>query len=393
MSAKRDYYEVLGVSKNASDSEIKSAFRKLSMKYHPDRQAGKTDTEKKEAENKFKECAEAYETLSNKDKRAQYDQFGFNTSNGFGGQGPDDLAEFFRKHSGFGSSFGGGFDDFSFNPFGGRSNRNNDPNSPKNGQDVKINIDISFEESIYGGIREFDLTLQDPCDHCHGSGSDDGKTEKCQHCNGSGMITQRRGMMIMQSTCPHCHGSGVEIKTKCHVCHGSGHVDKPHHIKIELPMGIGTGTRLRVVGEGQHGTNGGQDGDVYVDVYVEDSDIFMRDGINLIIDEVISPITASIGGKHDTITPWGEVTLTIPPETKTGRMFRIKGNGVKTSNGEQCGDLFVRIIVGSLSHLNTEQKKILEHLASSITEDNIQNVKEFNKLKREYMSKNKGKMK
>ena len=393
MSQKRDYYEVLGVSKNASDSEIKSAFRKLSMKQHPDRQAGKTDTEKKEAENKFKECAEAYEVLSNKDKRAQYDQFGSNTSNGFGGQGPDDLADFFRRHSGFGSNFGGGFSDFDFGPFGGRNNRKADPNDPKDGQDVKININIPFEESIYGGIREFDISLQDPCDHCHGSGSDDGETENCHYCNGTGMITQRRGMMIMQSTCPHCHGSGTEIKNKCHICHGSGHIDKPHHIKIEIPMGIDTGTTLRVSGAGQHGTNGGRDGDVYVDIYVEDSDVFIRDGMNLIIDEVVSPITASIGGKHDTITPWGEVSLSIPPGTKTGKMLRIKRNGVRFSNGGQCGDLFVRIIVGSLTNLNNEQKKILEHLASSITEDNIQDIKEFNKLKKEYISRNKGKMK
>lgn len=274
MSQKRDYYEILGLSKNATDQEIKSSYRKLCRKFHPDMQAGKSDAEKKEAEDKFKEIAEAYEVLSNKDKRAQYDQFGFNTSNGFGGQGTDDLAEFFRRHPGFGSHFGGGFGDFGFDPFGGGNNRGNDPNAPKDGQDVKININIPFEESIYGGIREFDLTLQDPCDHCHGSGSDDGKTENCTHCNGTGMITQRRGMMIMQSTCPHCHGSGVKIKTKCHVCHGTGHVDKPHHIKIEVPMGVDNGTRLRVSGAGQHGTNGGHDGDVYVEIYVEDSDIF-----------------------------------------------------------------------------------------------------------------------
>lgn len=393
MSQNRDYYEVLGVSKNATNDELKRAFHKLSMLYHPDRQVGKSDSEKKEAEDKFKEIAEAYEVLSNKDKRAQYDQFGFNNTNRFGGQGPDDLAEFFRKHSGFGSDFVGGFGDFGFNPFGGRNNRKDDPNAPKDGQDIKININISFEESIYGGIREFDIRLQDPCDHCHGSGSDDGKTENCQYCDGTGMITQRRGMMIMQSTCPHCNGTGSKIKTKCHICHGSGHVDKPHHIKIEIPMGINSGSTLRVDGAGQHGTNGGRDGDVYVDIYVEDSNIFIRDGMNLIINEVISPITASIGGKHDTITPWGEVTLTIPPETKTGKMLRIKGNGVKYSNGGQCGDLLVRIIVGSLSNLSNEQKKILENLASSLKDDNIQDVKEFKKLKKEYMTKNRGKMK
>lgn len=393
MSQKRDYYEVLGVGKNASDQEIKSSYRKLCRKWHPDMQAGKSDAEKKEAEDKFKEIAEAYEVLSNKDKRAQYDQFGFNDSNGFGGQGPDDLAEFFRRHSGFGSNFGDGFAHFGFNPFDGRNNSKNDPNAPKNGQDVKINIKIPFEESIYGGIREFDINLQDPCDHCHGSGSDDGKTEKCHHCDGSGMVTQRRGMMIMQSTCHHCHGSGVKIKTKCHICNGSGYCDKPHHIKIEIPMGIDTGTTLRVPEVGQHGVNGGQSGDVYIDVYVEDSNIFMRDGMNLIIDEVISPITASIGGKHETITPWGEITLTIPPETKTGKMFWIKGNGIKHSNDGYCGDLFVRIIVGTLSHLNNEQTKILEHLSSSITDENISGVKEFNKLKKEYMKNNKGRMK
>ena len=225
MSQKRDYYEVLGVSKNASNDELKRAFRKLSMLYHPDRQVGKSDTEKKEAEDKFKEITEAYEVLSNKDKRAQYDQFGFNNTNGFGGQGTDDLAEFFRRHSMFGSDFAGDFSDFGFNPFSGRDNRKVDPNGPKDGQDIKISINIPFEESIYGGIREFDLTLQDPCDHCHGSGSDDGKIENCQYCNGTGMITQRRGMMIMQSTCPHCHGSGSKIKTKCHICHGSGNTE------------------------------------------------------------------------------------------------------------------------------------------------------------------------
>ena len=158
-------------------------------------------------------------------------------------------------------------------------------------------------------------------------------------------------------------------------------------------MGINTGTTLRVASAGQHGINCGRDGDVYVDIYVKDSDIFIRDGMNLIIDEVISPITASIGGKHDTITPWGEVTLSIPPETKTGKILRIKGNGVKYPNTNQCGDLLVRIIVGSLINLNNEQKKILEHLASSIKYDNIQNVREFNKMKKEYITKNKGKMK
>lgn len=395
---KRDYYEVLGVSKDATEQEIKSSFRKLSLKYHPDRQAGKSDAEKKEAEEKFKEAAEAYEVLSDKSKRAQYDQFGFDgphMTSGGGGFGGFDMSEFMRRHGGMFSSFFGGSpfgdsDDGFFGGFSGmpRENKLPDPTAPENGRDVRLKINLPFKDTIFGKVREFDIDLTEECHKCHGTGVKSGsKPQKCPHCHGTGMLEERiqQGWMmsISQGPCRHCGATGY-IFDKCDECHGEKRVPKTKHVSVKIPAGIEVGQKLRVKDFGECGTCGGKNGDLYLYIVgVEGNEMFERFGINLKLKWPISPIVASLGGKVEVLTPYGYEKMKVPAGTVSGDHIVLGGKGIKTSAG--IGNLVVEVVIEPLSKLTPEQESLLKKLESTVSESNLKQTSEMKKKGDEFL--------
>jgi len=361
----KDLYKILEVDKNASDAEIRKAYLKLSKKYHPDMQSGKTDAEKKEAEEKFKEINEAHEILSNKEKRQYYDNFGSTDGRPNFGGGGIDPREFFRHmHHGFDD-----FDDFEFNMGGFQNRHRNNPNDPKNGKDFGFSLNITFEEALFGTNKDFTVSINDPCPDCKGTGSEGGETTECPMCHGTGMYGFRKGMMIMQQTCPTCHGSGHIVQNACKKCNGSGRVSNERKININIPMGINSGTRLRIAGEGEKGLNGGLNGNIYIMINVSDNEIFERDGMDISTIVHITPTNAILGGDIDVQTPWGIATLKIPAGVDFGKVFRIKEQGVHTKDSK--GDLYVRIFIDSLKDITPEQKKLIEKLEKTIKEQNI----------------------
>lgn len=385
MADKRDYYEILGVKKDASEQEIKSAFRKLSMKYHPDRQAGKSEAEKKDAEAKFKECAEAYETLSDKDKRANYDRFGFDQPGGFGGG--MDMGEFMRRHAGMFSSFFGGSDDMF--GFGGYQRRQApDFDSPEDGSDVQTRVDISFKDSIRGCKKEFGIDLDEECSECKGRGIKKGSTAKtCSRCNGSGKISEihRRGCFMSQtiSPCPVCGGSGVSAD-KCSKCGGTGRIHKHRTVSVSVPAGIRSGQRLRIAGCGQCGIRGGKDGDLYTVIAVENSDIFERSGDDIKITAYISPVRATLGGKIDVPTPYGWKKVKLQPGTVSGAILKIGGGGVKTAHG--IGDLYVETVIEPYIKITDEQIKLLNELEELERPENLKHMANSKKSADEFFA-------
>ena len=387
---KRDYYKILEVSKNATDEELKKSFRKLSLKYHPDRQNGKSDEEKKSAEEKFKEIAEAYSVLSDKDKRRRYDMFGpegANQNGGFGGHNVDPR-EFFRRHMqnfGFGADFNvfGNFGSFGFGD--GFSSQDNNPNGPQDGEDIQIQIHINLEDSLYGSKKKYHIEVEDPCDHCHGTGSEDGKTSQCSHCNGTGMMTQRHGMMVMSSTCPYCHGRGVEISNPCHECHGKRKKNTIRDIELEIPQGISSGDKLMIKGKGQKGFNGGNDGDVIVYIEVDEHELFKRNGMNLGTVINIPSLTAIMGGDIDVNTPWGVATVNIPKGITQGKQIRLNGMGVR--KGTAKGNLNLIVNIENITNLTDEQRELLEKLRGTITENNFTETRKRNNIFKEFEKK------
>lgn len=376
MTNKRDYYEVLGVKKDATPEEIKSAYRKLAVKWHPDR------CKEADAKEKFQEISEAYSVLSDKDKRAQYDQFGFDgpSMGGFESAGfnPFDL---FRAHFG-GSPFGdNGFGPFSFSGFGHSAHRRQqepDFDLPEDGDDLQINMQLSFKESLFGCVKEIDLTLNEPCSECGGRGVAKGsKPSKCSHCNGTGQVvhTQRNGFMMSQTItpCPHCHGQGISAQV-CSKCHGDKRIAAKKHISVKVPMGIGDGQRLRVHGKGECGVKGGKDGDMYINVHVTSSSLWQREGLDLVLHMPIDAATATLGGNAEVPTPWGKVTVNVPSGTQSGDQAKVQGHGVKTSSAK--GDLVVRFIVMPFTSLDSHQKKLLEDLKKSLSTKNTTHLDE-----------------
>ena len=369
MANKRDYYEVLGVSKNASDDEIKKAYRKLAIKYHPDR------CKDADAKDKFQEISEAYATLSDKDKRTQYDQFGFNgpqMNSGFGaGFNPFDL---FRAHFG-GNPFGEDDDGFSpFNMFGNRRPRHKEQNfdQPENGDDLQMNMSLTFKESLMGCIKDIDITLNEECPECKGRGIEKGSIpEKCTYCNGTGQIvhTQRNGFMMMQniSPCPHCHGQGVSMKL-CKRCHGAKRVEAKKHISVKVPPGIDNGQRMRVKDKGECGIKGGKNGDMYINISIAPNDIYARRGLDLKTILPIDAATATLGGKVEVNTPWGKTTVDVPSNTSSGSIKTLHGYGVKTNSAK--GNLIIEFKVMPFNSLDEKQKKLLEDLKKTLTTSN-----------------------
>ena len=370
----KNYYDILGVSKTASDDEIKKAFRKISKANHPDLQTGKSEVERKQAETKFKEAAEAYETLSNKDKRQEYDM----RQNG----GPD-LGAFFRnKSSMFDDIFrNSGFSfthHFANTPFNDEDVPSYDPNAPEDGRNVQINLAVSFNESLFGVVKEFDIDIEDVCDECHGSGAEKGHTiEKCQYCNGTGLFRQQNGNIFMQSTCMYCHGVGYKNAHPCHKCYGSKRVTKKKHVSVKIPAGVDSGTRLCDAGKGQSGINGGKNGDLYIIVKVNQSELFQRNGLNLSTKAYISPIVATIGGKLDVYSPYETSTIKIPAGTYNGQILRLANKGVKSGN--MRGDMYVEIEIEPLVNLSKDQIIMLEEFNKTVTLKNLKKSEQLNK--------------
>lgn len=381
MATKRDYYEVLGVPKNASDDDIKKAFRKLAVKYHPDRCKDKDATEK------FAEISEAHEVLSDKEKRAKYDQFGFNGPSGFSdfGHGFDPFAAFARHFGG--SPFGGGNFDFEFG--GPRRSRAPDFDSPEDGDDVQMNMQISFKESLTGIEREFDLSLNDECPECGGRGVEKGsKPTTCSHCNGTGQISriERNGFMMSQiiSPCPHCKGTGT-IFTVCKRCNGKKRIDAKKHFSVKVPMGTASGTRLRLKEKGMCGVKGGKNGDIYINVIVQRNELFERSGNNLTVEVPIDPIIATLGGNVEIQTPWRKMTIDVKPNTLNDSTTVIKKEGIKTSTGI-CGDLIVRFRINSMINLSDEQKRLMLELKNTLTSANTYGFNSYDAKNKRFVS-------
>ncbi len=371
MAGKRDYYEVLGVSKSATADEIKSAYRKLAMKYHPDRNPGD-----KQAEEKFKEAAEAYDVLRDPEKRQKYDQFGHDAVNGggfggFGGGGMsmDDIFSMFGDLFG-GHSGGGGFGDF----FGGGhfGRQRQDFNAPQRGDDMTFRLMVDFDEAIFGSERTIEITLPASCPECGGSGAQSGsKRVTCRTCGGRGVVIAGGGPFQIRQTCPHCGGAGSVIEKPCRKCSGSGHIAMPQKISLKIPAGIDDGSKLRLAGKGGGGLRGGPNGDLYVIIGVKNSDIFVRDGLNLGVDIPVSPVLAALGGTVEVPTPQGAAQLKIPAGTDNGKIFRLRGKGVSSIRGGTTGDLDARIVFEVPRNLDSKQKKLLEEFQKISTEGNF----------------------
>lgn len=377
--AKQDYYDVLGISKNATDQEIKSAFRKLSRKYHPDLQSGKSDTEKKDAEEKFKACAEAYEVLSDKDKRSSYDQFGFDGPKMNSGFSSFDMSDFMAKHAGmFGDMFSGRFGFggmFGGSPFGNHARQNKEPNfkQPENGKHVHLAIEIPFKDAVNGCTRAFDVKLTKPCPECGGTGIEkDSKPIKCDKCNGTGQSVKisQNGFMIQQiiSECPHCHGTGYKFNY-CKKCNGEKRVKDTKHIEIKIPAGIDNRQSLRVPGKGHCGVNGGSDGHMFVEISIEHQNIFKRTDLNVTTEIDIDPITAMLGGTVKAASPYGLIDVKIEAGIKSGTRIIVKNQGIK--NKDRTGDLYVIVNIAPFEKLTNKQKEILNQLKETISSDNF----------------------
>ncbi len=345
--AKRDFYEILGVAKNASDDEIKKAYRKLAMKFHPDR-----NPDSKQAEDKFKEAKEAYEMLSDPQKREAYDRFGHAgvdpNMGGAGGAGG-------FAGGGFGDAFGDIFGDI----FGGGARQRGGPQVYR-GADLRYNLDISLEQAAHG----FDTTIRvpswDECDTCHGSGAKPGTSPTtCGTCGGHGQVRMQQGFFSIQQTCPKCHGTGKVIPDPCTSCGGSGRTKRNKTLEVKIPAGIDDGMRIRSTGNGEPGMNGGPPGDLYVEIHIKQHAVFQRDGDDLHCEMPISFAKAALGGDIEVPTLSGKVSFSVPEGTQTGKTFRLRGKGIKGVRSGFPGDLFCHVLVETPVKLTDRQKDLL----------------------------------
>ncbi len=378
MSNKRDYYEVLGLSKGASEQDIKKAYRNLAKKYHPDvnKDAG--------AEDKFKEINEAYEVLSDPQKKNTYDQFGhagMDGAAGFGGGGFSS-ADFGDINDIFGQFFGGGFGG---GGFGGSSRRQS--NSPRQGQDRYMQMRVQFMDAIFGKTETIKIDVDEQCPDCLGSGAHSKEdVSVCGQCNGSGtVITQQRtafGVFQSQGVCPECGGTGKKIKRKCGKCNGKGYEHKRVEVDVKIPAGIQTGQQLRVTGKGERGSNGGPNGDLLIEIVVLSHEFFIREGKNIHIEVPISSVDATLGCSIDVPTVYGDVELSIPSGTQNETQFRLRGKGVKDLRGGDQGDQYVKVNVAIPKKLSKEEKELYEQLRAASKKEDKETV--FDKFKKAF---------
>ncbi len=346
--AKRDYYEVLGVSRNCGNADLKKAYRRLAMKYHPDRNENNA-----EAEAKFKEAKEAHDILSDSHKRQIYDQYGhagIEQQGGFSSRGAADFGDVFGDI--FGDIFGGGR--------GGK-------NRVYRGADLQYNLELSLEEAVFGTDANIDISSRQTCDTCSGSGAKPGTSlDNCATCGGMGQVRMQQGFFSIQQPCPTCRGKGKVITHPCGDCRGAGTIEKPRTLSVKVPAGVDTGDRIRLSNEGEAGENGGPAGDLYVQVSVKQHPIFERDGEHLHCEIPIGFVSAALGGEVEIPTLDGKVNLKIPPETQTGKQFRLKGKGVKPVRGGAQGDMFVHVLTETPVNLTKQQKELLQQFNESL---------------------------
>ncbi|MEJ5210603.1 MAG: molecular chaperone DnaJ [Burkholderiales bacterium] len=364
--SKRDYYEVLGVGRDASEDEIKKAYRKLAMKYHPDRNPGN-----KEAEEKFKEVKEAYETLSDPNKRAAYDHYGH------AGVDPNLGGGFQHGFGGFADAFADIFGDL----FGGGRRSN-----VYRGADLRYNLEITLEEAARGTETRIRVPTMETCPTCGGSGAKPGtQPVTCSMCGGHGQVRMQQGFFSIQQTCPSCHGSGKTIAEPCRECHGAGRVKKHKTLAVKIPAGVDEGDRIRLAGEGEAGINGGPPGDLYVVVHLKEHPVFKRDGNDLHCEMPISFTTAALGGELEIPTLDGHARIKIPEGTQSGRVFRLSGKGIKGVRSHAPGDLYCHVVVETPVNLNARQKELLRELeAISRGEENNPRAKRWMDKVREF---------
>ncbi len=376
-SNKRDYYELLAIERTATPDEIKKAYRKLAVKFHPDKNPGD-----KTAEEKFKEIGEAYEVLSDENKRAAYDRYGHAAfSQGMGGgagAGGHDPFEVFREV--FGQGGGGIFGSIFEDAFSG-----NERSSRGRGADLRYDMQISFEEAARGCEKEISVTKMETCEHCSGSGAAAGSSATtCSTCRGAGQVYVTRGFFSVAQACPRCHGAGQMIEKPCPTCHGAGRQEKASKIKIKIPAGIEDGSRLRSTGQGEGGSRGGTPGDLYIVVHVEPHDIFQRDGQDLYCEIPISFAKAALGGEIKVPTLEGEAHVKIPAGTASGKVFRLRGKGVTALNGRSMGDLHVKVYVEVPAKLTADQRAKLQAFADSCNEETHPEEQSFFRKAKEF---------
>ncbi len=345
--SKRDYYEVLGVQKNASDDDIKKAYRKLAMKFHPDR-----NPDDKDAEEKFKEAKEAYEILTDADKRAAYDQFGHAGVNPQAGMGGG---------AGFGG-FADAFSDIFGDIFGGGAQRRD---RVYRGADLRYNLEIALEEAARGSETKIRIPTLEECETCRGSGAKPGtQPQTCPTCGGHGQVRMQQGFFSVQQTCPHCGGSGKIVQEPCPTCHGQGRVKKHKTLSVKIPAGVDEGDRIRLAGEGEAGVNGGPPGDLYVQIHLKAHAIFQREGDDLHCEMPVSFATAALGGEIEIPTLDGQARIRIPHETQSGKVFRLRGKGIKGVRSREPGDMLCHVVVETPVNLSDRQKELLREFDS-----------------------------
>jgi molecular chaperone DnaJ len=355
--SKRDYYDTLGVARNAADAEIKSAYRKLALKYHPDRNPGD-----KRAEEQFKECAEAYAVLADPDKRAAYDRFGHAGVSPAAGAGFDpsvfaDFSDILGDMFGFGDLFGGA------RRRGG----------PQRGADLRYDLEIAFEEAARGTETSIQIPRHESCEACGGSGAERGTAPAaCPQCRGQGQVRFQQGFFTVARTCPQCRGMGSIITTPCHACRGAGHVARERKLTVKIPAGIASGQQLRLQGEGEAGERGGPAGNLYVVVHVQEHEFFRRDGRNLFCEIPVHFTTLALGGEIQVPTLDGADVVRIPEGTETGATFRLRGKGLPDVSGRGKGDLFATVQVRTPKKLNKEQRHLIEQLAKALPKERFE---------------------
>ena len=375
-TTKRDYYEVLGVEHNVSEEEIKRAYRRLAVKFHPDK-----NPDDPHAEEKFKELGEAYDVLIDRDKRAAYDRFGHAAfaagGAGFGGGGFHDPFDIFREV--FGGGFGGGiFETF----FGGAGTRTEDRHR---GSDLRYDMEITLEEAAFGVQKEIEIEKLGICDKCDGTGAEPGsRAVTCPTCRGRGQVISSRGFFQVSQTCPRCRGAGEIIEKPCPQCRGEGRVEKRSCVTLKIPAGIREGSRLRSSSNGEAGIRGGPPGDLYVVIHIKEHKVFQRDGDSLYCEVPIPFSVAALGGEVDIPTLEGKAHLKVPAGTQSGQMFKLRGKGISNIDGRSRGDLLARLIVEVPSRLNAEQRRKLEEFAALCGDDNTPLRKSFFERAKEF---------